>query len=77
MTAFPFTVDARGLGHVDEATLVYEWFKREGTPISQEDAQRLAFLNFRMRTRHISDWPEWVEPRPPFVSHDPRRSFQP
>jgi hypothetical protein len=44
MTGFPFTVDERGLAHVDEATRIREFFAREGTPISQEDAKRLAFL---------------------------------
>lgn len=72
---FPFTADQRGLAQIDEATLVYEWFRSTGTPISLDDAKRLAFLDFRVRTRHVSEFPSFVEPRQPFISHDPRRSF--
>src|SRR5881392_2945853 len=72
MTRFPFTVDERGLAHLDEATRIREFFAREGTPISQQDAQRLAYLNWLVFTKRLQ---VMGEPRQPFVSHDPRRSF--
>jgi hypothetical protein len=67
-----YTFGPHGVARLDEAFRAFEFFRREGTPIDQWQARRMAFLDWQVATRRLSEFPDWERPRR-FVSRDPRR----
>lgn len=69
--------ERRQLAHLSESIAAYEFFRDVDAPITQQEARRVAFVSWLVFRRLLSEFPEWEERPRRFVSHDPRRQFQP
>lgn len=72
------TVEERQqLAHLSESVAAYQFFHDvKNTPITQQEARRIAFISWLVFRRLLSEYPDWEQRPRRFVSHDPRRSFQ-
>ena len=65
------------LAHLSESVAAYQFFRDVKTPISQQEARRIAFISWLVFRRLLSEYPDWEQRPRRFVSHDPRKCFQP